>query len=527
MTLNITNPIIWADFPDPDIIRVDDTYYMASTTMHMMPGCVILRSYDLGNWEIATYVYDTLDGTPGQKLMDGNGVNTNTRGIYARGMWAPSFRYHNGKFYIVFCANDTRKTYLFTADSIEGPWEKRYINGFYHDSSLLFDDDGRVFLVHGNKEIWLTELKNDLTGPKDGGVNKIIIKDRDDAILGYEGSHIYKINGKYYVFMIHISSSGYRRRTQSCYVSDNVDGPYVGGDILDDDMGYRNSGVAQGGVIDTPDGEWYAILFQDHGAVGRIPILIPMVWENDWPKLGTNGKVPFNLSVKSTRPDYCYAPFVGDDDFTYKPDDDGKVHLKHYWQWNHEPDDNCWSVTENPGFLRLRTSDVRINLVKAKNTLTQRTVGPKCEASVLLYGAGLNDGDYAGICTLQSIYGFIGLTKKNGENYLVMLGREKPVTRPDKWMEYNDTEPGTEFEKIKLDTDTVELKVSCTFDEDIDKAEFYYKKQDEWIKLGKTIHLQYTLEQFMGCRIGLSYFSTEKAGGYADFSKFRYNVIND
>lgn len=515
MTIKVNNPIIWADFPDPDIIRVDDTYYMVSTTMHMMPGCVILRSYDLGNWEIVTYVYDTLDGTPGQKLMD-------DRGIYAKGMWAPSFRYHKGKFYIVFAANDTKKTYLFTADNIEGPWEKSYIEGFYHDSSLLFDDDGRVYLVYGNKEIWITELREDLNGPKEGGIHKLLIKDRDDAILGYEGTHIYKINGKYYIFLIHIPSYGHKRRTQSCYVSDSVDRPYIGGDVLDDDMGYRNSGVAQGGIIDTPEGEWYAILFQDHGAVGRIPILVPMSWENDYPVLGINGKVPVELTVKSTRPEYKYAPFVGDDDFMYQPYDDGKIQLKHYWQWNHEPDHDCWSVTEKPGFLRIRTSDIRINVVKAKNTLTQRTVGPKCVASVVLNGDGINDGDYAGICALQSIYGFIGLYKENGQYYIVMLGRDKAVTRPDKWKEYNDLEPGTEYERLKIDTSSVELKVACSFDDETDKAEFYYKNEDKWVKLGKTIHLQYTLEQFMGCRIGLTYFSTKKEGGYADFSNFRY-----
>ncbi|HBI73003.1 MAG TPA: acetyl xylan esterase [Lachnospiraceae bacterium] len=519
MKLKVNNPIIWADFPDPDIIRIDDTYYMVSTTMHMMPGCVILRSYDLGNWEIATYVFETLDGTPGQKLMD-------DRGIYANGMWAPTLRYHNGKFYIVFVANDTQKTYLYTADHIEGPWKKSYIKGFYHDSSLLFDDDGRVYLVYGNKEIRIIELKSDLTGPKEGGIHKLILKDRDDAILGYEGAHIYKINGKYYIFLIHISASGFKRRTQCCYVSDKVDGPYIGGDILDDDMGYRNMGVAQGGIIDTPDGEWYAILFQDHGAVGRIPVLIPMHWENDYPVLGVNGKVPLQLSVKSKRPGYQYAPFVGDDDFRYQPSGDGKIHLKDYWQWNHEPDDACWSVTDNPGFLRIRTSDIRKNVVKAKNTLTQRTIGPKCDAIVTLNGEGINDGDFAGLCVLQSIYGFIGLTKEKGQYYIVMLGRDKPVTRPNQWKEYNDAEAGTEYGRVKINTSTVELKVACSFDEEIDTAVFYYKRQDEWVKLGKTIHLQYTLEQFMGCRFGLTYFSTKEEGGYADFANFRYNLID-
>ncbi|HOV41656.1 MAG TPA: family 43 glycosylhydrolase, partial [Oscillospiraceae bacterium] len=138
------NPIIWSDFPDLDVIRVEDTYYMIRTTMHMMPGAVILRSYDLANWEIASYLYDTLEDNPAHRLEDG-------KNIYGAGMWAASLKYHNGMFYVCFVANDTHKTYLFTSKSIDGPWEKREIEGFYHDISLLFDDDGKVYIVYGNR----------------------------------------------------------------------------------------------------------------------------------------------------------------------------------------------------------------------------------------------------------------------------------------------------------------------------------------------------------------------------------------
>ena len=129
-----TNPVIYSDFPDPDIIRIDDTYYMVSTTMYFMPGCDILRSYDLIHWEIIARVYDALDNTDGHHLKG-------EENIYGQGMWAPTIRYHNDKFYIAFTANDTHKTYLFVADQIEGPWEKRVIDGWFYDSSLFFDDD--------------------------------------------------------------------------------------------------------------------------------------------------------------------------------------------------------------------------------------------------------------------------------------------------------------------------------------------------------------------------------------------------
>ena len=172
------NPITRLDYPDPDVIRVDNTYYMVSTTMHFMPGCEILRSYDLVNWEHASYVYDVLDSTPGQKI-------EGEENIYGQGMWAASLRYHKGIFYVCFVANDTGKTYIYSAPSIEGPWKKSYIKGFYHDCSILFDDDDRVYIASGNKYIRLQELDADLSGPKEGGIDRIVVRGGGDAGLCY------------------------------------------------------------------------------------------------------------------------------------------------------------------------------------------------------------------------------------------------------------------------------------------------------------------------------------------------------
>ncbi|MBM6667572.1 glycosyl hydrolase 43 family protein, partial [Lacrimispora saccharolytica] len=198
------NPITRLDYPDPDVIRVDDTYYMVSTTMHFMPGCEILRSYDLVNWEHVSYVYDVLDSTPAQKM-------EREENIYGKGMWAASLRYHKGIFYVCFVANDTGKTYLYSAPSIEGPWKKSYIEGFYHDCSILFDDDDRVYIASGNKYIRLQELRADLSGPKEGGIDRIVVKDEGHPGLGYEGTHFYKINGKYYLFFIHSLREEWKR----------------------------------------------------------------------------------------------------------------------------------------------------------------------------------------------------------------------------------------------------------------------------------------------------------------------------
>lgn len=511
------NPIIWADIPDVDVIRVDDTYYMVSTTMHLMPGGVIFRSYDLIHWEIATYMYDILEDSEGERLEDG-------RGIYGAGMWAASIRYHKGKFYVVFVANDTRAqnvSFLFTSDKIEGPWKKQKIEGFYHDCSLFFDDDDRVYIVSGGGELRLVEMKPDLSAPLPGGINKVILTDTDYVSLRNEGSHMYKINGKYYIFTIHWLRYGSKRRVEACYFSDKIDGFYQGNNILDDDMGYQNAGVAQGGIVDTPDGDWYAMLFQDHGAVGRIPVLVPMTWDNDWPVFGIDGKVPHYIETKSTRPDYEYAPIVVSDDFDYKEGE--KLNMA--WQWNHIPDNSLWSVTERSGWLRLKTGRPALNVTLAKNSLSQRTMGPASEGEVKLDVSNLKDGDYAGLCLMQSNYGFIAVTAEGDEKYVVLVKRGEPVTDENGRPMFHIPVPGRIEAKVKLDSDIVELKAYCNFENNIDEAEFFYKKDGEWVKLGEKLKMLYTLDHFMGYRFELSCFCTKESGGYADFDYFKFNVI--
>lgn len=512
-----TNPILYTDYPDPDIIRVGDSYYMVSTTMHFMPGGVILRSYDLIHWEIASYVYETLDDTPGQRLAD-------DKGVYGKGMWAASIRYHKGIFYVCFVANDTGRTYLYTATDITGPWKKNTIEGFFHDNSLLFDDDGRVYIAYGNREIYITELNEELTAPKEGGLHRMAVKDTGDVILGYEGAHFYKINGKYYLFFIHWPKGGLR--TEACFCADSLLGEFKGGDVLSYDLDGIRSGVAQGGIVDTPEGEWYSVMFQDHGAVGRIPVLVPVTWENDFPVF-CDGIAPKTLTVKTEKAEYEYEPLWCDDDFSYIPDDGGKVTLKKPWQWNHNPDNRLWSVTEKPGTLRLRSGKLSTNLVQAVNTLTQRTIGPRCGAEVTLCGSELLDGDYAGLCTLQGDYGFIALTKEAGQTFLVMA--EKEPAEGYSGMGSVDANPGKIVEKFPIDSDTVILRAECEFAPDKDTAEFFFATvtggmQTVFRKLGETHKLHFKLDHFVGCRFGLFLFSTKETGGVAEFSKFRYDT---
>ena len=482
------NPITGMDFPDPDIIRVGDTYYMISTTMHFFPGGQILRSYDLINWEICSYIYDTLEHTPGERL-EGD------ENIYGHGMWAASLRYHEGRFYAVFIAHEWDRTFLFTADDIEGPWEKRYIEGIYHDPSLLFDDDGRVYIVYGNTDIHLTELRADLSAPLEGGRDRIIVRDAPALFLGYEGSHIYKINGRYVLFLIH-SKPWEWYRTQACFVTDDLDGVWAGGDVMMSDLDSLHSGNAQGGVVDTPDGRWYSMVFQDRGAVGRVPVLVPVTWnEHGYP---VYGKVTRDIENVSTHPGYEYSPLYGSDDFT-------SPLLGKVWQFNHEPHEGCYET--GGGAYRIISDRTADTVVCAHNTITQRTVLPGCSAQVTVDASEMNDGDTAGICLLIGGYALAGITRENGRYYAVM--REKDGTEK-------------ECAHLPLDTDSIRLRADVAFEGMTGKVIFSVLHEDKWESIGVPHSMSFTLEHFTGCRFGLYLYSRETTGGRATFTRFEY-----
>src|SRR5665647_134338 len=218
------NPIIYADVPDMSMIRVGETYYMSSTTMHMSPGVPIMKSKDLVNWQIIKYAYDTLANVDAMNLVNG-------KSSYGRGTWASCIRYHNNTFYVSTFSSTTGKTYIFSTKDIEkGAWKEISFSPSYHDNTLFFDDDGRVYLITGNKKLTLIELNTDLSGVKTGGVNQVIIENSsapsgNDSGLG-EGSQLFKVNGKYYLFNITWPKGG--MRTVVIHRADKITGPWEG-----------------------------------------------------------------------------------------------------------------------------------------------------------------------------------------------------------------------------------------------------------------------------------------------------------
>jgi beta-xylosidase len=487
------NPLIYADVPDMSMIRVGDTYYMSSTTMHMSPGVPIMKSKDLVNWKLVNYAYDTLANVDALKLANG-------KSTYGRGSWASCIRYHNGTFYVTTFAQTTGKTYIYSTKDIEkGPWSSVSFTPAFHDHSLFFDDDGKVYLLYGQGKLSLVELNEDVSGVKPGGLNQVVIENASEPSgtnggLGAEGSQLFKVKGIYYLFNITWPRGG--MRTVVIHRADKITGPYEG------KIGFQDQGVAQGGLIDMPNGNWYAYLFRDFGSVGRIPYLVPVKWEDGWPVLGVNGKVPQTLDLPESKG--LIPGMVASDEFTRKK---GEPALPLVWQWNHNPDNSLWSVTTRKGYLRLTTGRTDTDFLMARNSLTQRTIGPVCAGSTSLDVTNMKDGDFAGLGLLQKQYGLLGIKVDGQSKAIVMINAS--TGRP------------VEAQSIPFTQKTVYFKAECNFTDKKDIADFFYSLDGKtWTPIGTKLKMAYTIPQFMGYRFALFNYATKGMGGSADFDFF-------
>lgn len=492
------NPIIHADVPDIAIIRVGSNYYMSSTTMHMSPGVPIMKSKDLVNWEIVSYAYDTLEDVDELNL-------TNGKNAYGRGSWASSLRFHNGIYYVSTFSGTTGRNHVYSTKDIgKGPWKAVSFKPVLHDHSLFFDDDGRVYMISGGGKLTLTELLPDLSDIKPDGVKQVIVENGNQLFgtnesggLNAEGSQLFKINGKYYLFNIASPKSRWSRSVL-IHRADRITGPYEGR------VGMEDKGVAQGGLIDTPNGDWYAYLFRDNGAVGRIPWLVPVKWKDGWPVLGVDGKAPETLDMLPASKGLIPG-IVASDEFDRKP---GDLPLPLVWQWNHNPDNESWSLTSRPGFLRLTTGRVAPDFLSAINTLTQRTFGPECSGSTAIDLSHMKDGDFAGLALLQKRYGLVGAKRVGDKLSVVMVSAQ--------------SDSPVELANLPLDQKKLFLRADCDFKNRADTTRFLYSLDgNDWKEIGEPLKMSYTMPHFMGYRFALFNFATKVTGGSADFAYFR------
>jgi len=511
-----SNPLFYGEFEDPDVIRVGDDYYLAGTTMHMNPAVEILRSKDLVNWELAGYCTNKLDFGPAYRLEGGN--------IYGNGIWAPCIRYHNGTFYI-FCNVNRAGLQIFRSKSIEGPWERNQLPN-RHDMSVLFDDDGKVYIISGGGNPYpIEELAPDLRSFDIHAPRHQLVVPPDGPRMG-EGHHFYKIKGKY----VDVSAIPGGPVDQMVAVGDSIDGPWkVERMVQSESLGVtattparaqandRGLWLHQGGMCDTPSGEWWCIIMSDHGSAGRMVSLVPVTWDNGFPLIGLPGnlrKAP-NTWIKPN------TGFTQEPKPTYVPDDNfesGKLNA--HWQWNHVPDDRKWSLTEKPGVLRLHSLPAT-NFWSARNSLCQRPPGPESIMTVELDTTGLVAGDNAGLALLSAPYAGVSVMKTaegatlqrfdgSGGGRRGGFGGGGGAVAPINAQNIGSTNPPTHLW----------LRVHCNFD--TDEAIFSWSAGGkQFAPLGNPFPMTFQLTTFQGVRPALFNFNTSgQPGGFADFDNF-------
>lgn len=512
-----TNPLFYDEFSDPDLIRVGDDFYLAGTTMHCTPGLVILHSKDLVNWQFMSYCFNSYADLG----LHGDEYKLNGKDIYGQGIWAPCIRYHEGKFYVFSNINGVGLQ-VFISENPAGPWRHINMGGRIYDLSVLFDDDGHIWAVHKYNEVHLTEIKPDFSGYVEGS-DRVIIPAGN--AMG-EGHHIYKIHGKYYIISANYSPCG----RMQCARADKIEGPYetvvisaeeslgtlrahttqyvgLGGPVPQFGYDFKTGGgegnylaaatLHQGGIVDLPNGDWWGWSMNDFRGVGRTTNLSPVTWTDGWPYFGLPqnlGRSPRTwLKPNVTAKVSPTAPYQRNDSF------DGKSLLP-VWQWNHDPVNKMWSLSG--GVLHLKTQPAS-DFLWAKNTLTQRCIGPVSTATVTLDTKSMKDGDFAGLALLNTPYLLVGVRKDGKDKILVMLNQLSK-------------------EKIEHPIVGDKIYLRATGDYDEEHAHVSYSADGQnFEQIGSEMLLAFQMKTFQGSRYSLFAFNTKGLnGGTAKFDAF-------
>ena len=475
------NPILNADYSDPDVIRHGDKYYMIASDFHFI-GMQVLESDDMVNWTLISQVYDRFDFPE---------YDTNQR--YAGGSWAPALRYHDGKFWIYFCSPD-EGLFMTTATDPAGPWEPLHLVckiEKWEDPCPLWDDDGQTYLGRSRHR----------AGPII--VHRMSADGRellDDGVTVYtgpvaEGTKFYKLNGYYY---LSIPEGGVGEGWQTVLRSKNIYGPYEKRVVLEQGCTAIN-GPHQGAMVDTPDGEWWFYHFQKADPLGRVVHLQPMYWKDGWPVIGVdtdrNGVgEPVTVWTKPhTGKQVAPAAPQTDDDFSA----DG---LALQWQWNHNPAEGGWSLTEKKGALTLTALPAE-NFLAARNVLTQRTMGYQGTATVKMTVSALADGQRSGLACMGKQNVLIGLMKQDGRAVLY-VERDGVIERT-----------------VAYSGKTVSLRMSANATDNV--YSLYYSSDGKTFKQ-VTDGFPMRFGNWKGVRVGLYCYNVEGSGGKACFDDFVY-----
>ena len=485
---HFNNPPIYADYPDPDIIRVGNDFYFTTTTFIDVPGLTVLHSQDLVHWEIVTHLIPQLTGSPNYNIT--NGVQN-----YRNGVFASSIRYYNGTFYVVDQPNGQPTATIFYSTNIAGPWQSHQLNVGAFDPGLYIETNGTGYIVTaGGWQSNTTILTLNST------YSKVVASASFPNGLGLEGSHVVKVGDYYYIFNSQPATGNfYISRATSLF------GPYTFMYSLN-----NNTGGHQGAIVDMPDGSYYGFVMKDSGAIGRMTYISPIFWTNGWPVFGTTaspGRVP------ATAP----MPIVGTPQYKILTSDDFSFPtLGVQWQFNHNPDNTRWSLTDRPGYLRLYPTGAT-NFWYARNTLIQKGQGPWSGAEVKFDLNNLQSGDICGLGTLGKTNGNIAVTCNSPGNYTLSMNLIVPIDGSDTNL------ATTTVATAPFTGTTIYLRTDLDFIKNLGKL-LYSSDGVTWTQLGGQFNLAYdwATGTFQGEQFAMFCYNPQPGTGYVDVDWFRF-----
>nr|WP_239127518.1 RICIN domain-containing protein [Asanoa siamensis] len=492
-----TNPVVWQDFADVDIIRVGDVYYMSASTMHYSPGAPVLRSYDLVNWEFAGHSVPRLDF--GAKYDLGGGGRA-----YVDGIWASTLNYRasNRTFYWAGCI-DFAQTHIYTATAVDGAWNRHTtINNCYYDAGMLIDDNDTMYVAYGNSTISVAQLSADGRSQ----IRSQQVFSTPSSVGTLEGARFYKRNGSYYIWLTRPANGQYVLKS-----TNGPFGPYELRQVLLNMPGPISGGGVphQGGLVQTQNGAWYYMSFVDAYPGGRVPALAPITWTADgWPVITTvNGGWGASYPKPNLpAPPRAVKPLTGADSFA-------GTTLGPQWEWNHNPDNSRWSVNNG---LRLQAATVTNDLYSARNTLTHRIQGPTSTATIELDYSTMRDGDRTGLAMLRQSSAWIGVRRDNGTTRVVMTNG---LSMDSSW---NTTGTGSEIAGAGVSGGRIWLRANADIRPGSGRqARFSYSTDGvTFTSLGNALTLNNTWQFFMGYRFGIFNYATQALGGSVTVRRF-------
>jgi beta-xylosidase len=491
------NPVLFADYSDPDVVKVGDDFYMVASSFNCMPGIPVLHSKDLLNWEIVGHVYEKL---PFERY---------DKPAHGEGSWAPSIRYHNGLFYVYFCTPH-EGLFVATAKNPSGKWDLQHVVSveMWEDPCPFWDDDGNAYLVRSKLHadiLYLHRMGNDGKKLLDNGTMIFYDTKKQPTI---EGPKFLKKDGYYYIFA---PAGGVPTGWQAVLRSKNIYGPYEDKIVLHQGNTDIN-GPHQGGIVALESVEWWFVHFQDRGAYGRIVHLQPVEWSNGWPIIGKDVN---NDGIGEPVQEW-QKPNVGITFPVTTPqtsDEFNNDELGLQWQWHANPRVDWYSLTKSKGKLRLysvQNLTQNGNLWFVPNLLLQKFPAPSFTVTTKINFNPEQINEKSGLLIMGREWAYLAMTK-NSEGFKLTMCTGI----------YNREEDGTvEIESIPMNKGTCYLNVIV---DDNTVCSFYYSLDGkDYTSIGEKFKA--VKGMWIGAKVGLFNVNPNivESKGYSDFDWFRF-----